>query len=797
MGRRRRRLANRVATPLVAFVAAAVLLTLAWNRLEQGGVGAGDSAAVLVFALAPVLAVAVGARRLIVGAALVAAAIGASAVAFGVSPLDARPGDHDFFGPVLGSIRTGFQSFYESQLPFQRADYAEMHGLVLFAIFGFATLAGMLTAARRTSAATLTLLVGLGWPATLVPGDRPLVAGALMLAGILLYLFLAKTDIRSWRSLAPAFVAGLAVVLAAVGASTSGAVSKGAFLNWQGWDLYDPPDDPVTVDYVWSGRYSGIDFPKKTTTVLKVHMDGPRRALYWRATTLDDYNGVGWIASSHLGAPQPPRSSIDVAAGDPLIPFGATTSDDVVRQDVTIAALRGNHLMAASQPIRWNPGSSLAYQRAPGGGIVLDGFLHQDQEYTAWSYAPRPTARELARAGDAYPNDLPSRYLEPLQAVRVPVFGTPGRSRIMRQTVFSPRSNDAYLAANRDLYELARRVTRQARTPYAAAVILEAWFRDPAKGEFRYDQHPPAAPSSTYPPLLDFVLNHRRGYCQHFAGAMALMLRFLGVPARVAAGFTSGTYDSDSGTWTVTDHNAHAWVEVFFPGYGWLPFDPTPGRGTLDAPYSYASTPGTSLSEKGADLALALGAAGVSRLGPNGVITTGPELPGRGQQVTLQEQRRNAQPGAADSVPTAPTSDESPLDSSLLLLLVLVGAGLAVATIAAKIVRRFARFATRDPRRIAAACRLDLVGFLRDQGTEPPPSATVKELGALVEREFALDVDPYVLNLSLARYGPPAGASTAANAARRELGRLRRGMWRQLSWAQRIRTALSFRSLAG
>jgi len=52
------------------------------------------------------------------------------------------------------------------------------------------------------------------------------------------------------------------------------------------------------------------------------------------------------------------------------------------------------------------------------------------------------------------------------------------------------------------------------------------------------------------------------------------------------AGFSSGTYDSSNGTWEVTDHDAHAWVEVWFRGYGWLPFDPTPGRGSLSAPYT-------------------------------------------------------------------------------------------------------------------------------------------------------------------------------------------------------------------
>ena len=70
-------------------------------------------------------------------------------------------------------------------------------------------------------------------------------------------------------------------------------------------------------------------------------------------------------------------------------------------------------------------------------------------------------------------------------------------------------------------------------------------------------------------------------------GAMTLMLRTLGVPARVAVGFTAGTWKA--GVWTVTDHQAHAWVEAWFAGYGWLAFDPTPGRGTLSAVYTLAS----------------------------------------------------------------------------------------------------------------------------------------------------------------------------------------------------------------
>jgi transglutaminase-like putative cysteine protease len=776
---------------LFAYTVAAALLTIGWSRLQATGVSLRDVSLVLAVGLVPTLALAFGARRLVVLGATFLATIVAAGIAFGISPLEARPGSgHDFFGPVLGSIRDGFQSFYESQLPFDPLDYPAMKGLVLLAIFGFSAAVGVFSVLGRTMAAAVVLLLGLGWAATLVPGERPLLTGALTLGGMLLYLALARVEIGSWRSLVPTVAAGAALVLAAVGASTTQAVSKGAFLGWEAWDLYDPPDRPVSVQYVWASRYSGIQFPPKKTTVLKVNVDGPRRALYWRATTLDEYNGTGWLETTNLGELQEPQDSIDVAAGDPLLPAGADAGKNLVKQDVTVEALRDNHLIGAAQPVRWEPGTSLAYQRSPGGGIVLSGSVRQDQKYAVWSHVPRPAASELARAGTNYPTDLPRRYLEPLQGVAVPAFGAEGRDDVM-QGFFADAGADTFLAANAELYELARRVTGEAQTPYAAALVLEAWFRNPAAGGFTYDQQPPPPPSANYPPLLDFVLTTRRGYCQHFAGAMTLMLRFLGIPARIAAGFTSGKYDEESGTWTVTDHNAHAWVEVFFPGHGWLPFDPTPGRGTIDAPYSYASTPGTSLSEKAEDLALVLGAAGVARLGPDGISDS--QRTGRELEVTGQSPRRDSGPAVAP----ATDSGGSSVDRSLLALVALILAGGALAIILAKTVRRRVRFATRDPRRIAAACRADLVGFLRDNGAEPPPSATATELGGLVEEAFAVDAGPYVESLTLARFGPLAGAPLAARRTRRELGRLRRDMWRQLSWGRRIRTALSLRSLAG
>ena len=96
--------------------------------------------------------------------------------------------------------------------------------------------------------------------------------------------------------------------------------SKDAFLSWKGWDLYDRPTDPVGVRYVWSSNYSGLTFPKKKTVVLTIK--APNTSFYWRATTLDEYTGVGWRENI---IPGPTRQTDEVsdALRDPSLPPAA------------------------------------------------------------------------------------------------------------------------------------------------------------------------------------------------------------------------------------------------------------------------------------------------------------------------------------------------------------------------------------------------------------------------------------------------------------------------------------------
>ena len=132
-----------------------------------------------------------------------------------------------------------------------------------------------------------------------------------------------------------------------------------------------------------------------------------------------------------------------------------------------------------------------------------------------------------------------------------------------------------------------------AKTQFEEAVALQDWL---ANGTFRYTLNAPTVVSASG--LANFLEHTKQGYCQQFSYAMAVLARLLGIPSRVAYGFTGGT--STGGTqWLVTSHDAHAWPELYFQGFGWLRFEPTPpgpaaGQGTATTPGYTISVAGTS-----------------------------------------------------------------------------------------------------------------------------------------------------------------------------------------------------------
>jgi len=614
----------------------------------------------------------------------------------------------------------GFLDFYDVRTPFDPRVQTEMRGVVLSAIFGFV----LLLAARWTPAGLTAVLVGAGWPATLAGGAHALAMGAAILVAVLVLL--------STRVARVALPSAAVLAVAAMAASASPAVAKGELVGWQHWDFYNPPVKPVSVAYVWDGTYDGVHFPAKRTLVLQI--DAPPRSLFWRAAVLDQFMDDRWTETPPL-------------RGDALEP----KSSNLVTQRVHVLALSDTRLVGASVPVAFHAGGAVV--STPGFATLPTG-LTRGYSYTVQSNAPEPTPAQLARSQPRYPSVL-SDFLEVWPGVYAPPFGAPRRTFL-----------DAYPDIERyyPILSNALAVAGRARTPYGAASALVRWFR--TTGGFTYTNTPSVFAAA---PLVGFVAQTRAGYCQHFAGAMALMLRYLGIPARVAVGFSSGVYDAAHHRWSVSDHDAHAWVEAWFRGYGWLPFDPTPQagrpeRGALSAAYARSATPRRTAA------------------------------PASSGGVDRSAGHRHGETSSS----TATTGTVEPLrhrSVNLFLVLLLLAAGIVVAVIATKLVALRVRYLTHDPRRVAAACRQELADFLVDQRIEGARSATLHELGELVRHELAVEPEAFVAAATAARFGPPAGAPAAAREARRELRRLRARMRDRLTLRERARGVLSLRSL--
>jgi transglutaminase-like putative cysteine protease len=736
-------------TALLSAFAGAVIAA-GWLRLERPREDASRAALMVALAVAPALLP----RRWLRIAAVVVASLAAASVAFFVSLGAVLPGGSHFFGPVASRFADGFANFYAFRLPIDPSLHPHMHMVLLMASFVFTLVVALAVAARRPVLSVACFLVGAGWPATLLAGGHEVARGVVILVGAL--ALLAGLSEHAGRFTAPA---ASAVALGAVALSASPAVAKPAFLNWQHWNPYAHTAKPVSVSFLWDGQYSGVRFPKKVTTLLSIR--APQTiGTYWRATILDTYAHDRWV--EHFWRETPSENHV-------IVPPAARRSANTVQQEITVDALADDHLVAASVPVAFNISEPAAYV-GQNVGIALGGLTH-GQRYIAWSYAPKPSAEALARLPASYPRALTQRgrELEIMPGINALPFDAPGRVAAL------DRRLTGRLQPYRQLFARARSVVGSTRSPYAAMIALERWFR--TTGGFTYSLRPPPTPG--LPPLVGFVLQTQTGYCQHFSGAMALMARMLGVPARVAAGFVSGHYVN--GVWQVTDRDAHTWVEVWFPRYGWLPFDPTPGRGRLAAPYSAAS-PRFDVSRESKLLATLV--RGGEVFGATHVFDD--RTPHRGRSLVSE-----ADVGVRGLKASLPKSHRHSLARFLALL---IGGAVALILVA-KTARRKARYVTRDPRRIAVACARELAEFLVDQRLPVRSGATFRELRDTVSEHLSVDARSFTEAADAARFGPPSGAGAAAKRAKAELAELKRRLRRQVFLLDRARGAISLRSL--
>ena len=282
---------------------------------------------------------------------------------------------------------------------------------------------------------------------------------------------------------------------------------------------------------------------------------------YLRLTTLDTFDGTSWSASPLLGDPEQDavRNGIDLP---PTVdPVGTTT----IRDRILITALA----------TRWLPVPALPT------GVALDGPWVWDR-----------TAETVFSAADDT-RDLRQPY--EVTAARVAVgpgsLGSTGSRPPSIARYAEPIALTPYVA------DEVRRVTNGATTDFAKVLALQQYFLDSTR--FAYSTNADAPRLATGDSLEEFLRNGR-GFCEQYASAMAAMVRSLGLPARVAVGFTTGV-KSDSGAYVVTTSDAHAWPEVWFGGTGWLRFEPTPRSGVTVVP-AYAQRQAVVAPGVGGDL---------------------------------------------------------------------------------------------------------------------------------------------------------------------------------------------------
>ena len=487
--------------------------------------------------LAAAVVATVVAARIAVGVDLVPWRLDRPGSAFGLSHAFSRLGTR--FG-------NGFDDFYSTHLPFDPRVHAAMHELVLSGVFVFALGVALLVAARRPVAAALALLLGAGWPATLLGPSRGIAMGAAILGGVL--VLLAGLGSRRCRHspFRPAW----------------------SWLRRRSWSARPPQH--VTASCTGrrgisrtsqSGRrtWGRVERAVRRAPVLRASHECAPGAVR-RGAHLPARDGARRLQGQRVGGRVASLGRFAGACGSQ-----ASGEPDPAGRDRRCARRHPPRR-------RQHPDALRGRRRRPAGAVgagfaALDQNLPQGFRYTAWSYTRRPSAAALRRSPPDYPSQLESDGLLTVgdNLTALPFGLSEPDRRVLRLATRAPGLHP-YVP----LARLADRLTRGTRNPYDAVERLEQWFV--SSGTFRYSNHPPVLE----PPLVGFVTRTHAGYCQYFAGAMALMLRYLGIPARVAAGFAGGAYDPKEHVWNVSDREAHAWVEVWFKGYGWLPFDPTP-----------------------------------------------------------------------------------------------------------------------------------------------------------------------------------------------------------------------------
>ncbi len=291
-----------------------------------------------------------------------------------------------------------------------------------------------------------------------------------------------------------------------------------------------------------------LEGPRTLTPELVMEVNAPAGRYYWRAHSYDRYDGRTWQNTADLQIALPTDSG----------PLPSPLYQQRQEVSASFVLYRGSDtIFSPNLPLGASLNAKANVDIADGGlleiiRLSLDVPLLTGNRYTARGTQSIATAGQLRSASPNYPSWVRDQYLQVPSSV-------PMRVR-----------------------NLAREIVGDAATPYDKAVRIERWLRD----NIAYDENLPAPPEGME--ASDYVLFEvRRAYCNYYATAMVMLLRSLGVPARVVVGYANGepsgaSSDFENVWYAVRDRDSHMWVEVFFPEYGWVEFEPTPAQLPID-----------------------------------------------------------------------------------------------------------------------------------------------------------------------------------------------------------------------
>jgi protein-glutamine gamma-glutamyltransferase len=372
---------------------------------------------------------------------------------------------------------------------------------------------------------------------------RPLAAttALVMLAGTV--VFLAAPRVKGVRIVAPAFSITRKV---AVPGFAGGVVNPGL------------PSDVDASSSSLNGAYPGFGeavdlgarFQLSDRVVMKVRA---QQAAFWRAQAYDTFDGRTWTTSDdsvqELNSVFQPPIPLGRPGGavESIVSGGVRTTE--LTQTFYVLVTQPNVVFAAYQPRDlYFPLNRVAVDSY--GSVRTPLFLEADTIYSVVSEVPAPTLAQL-RASPPTPAGLSAevsrRYgLLVARYTQVP-------------TDLSPR-----------VVALAHAITDSAPTTYDKVIAVQDWLKANARYNLAIPTDPPGVS-----PVDEFLFHRRQGYCEHFSTAMILLLRAVGIPSRFAVGFDSGARNPFTGYFEVRESDAHSWVEVFYPGVGWIEYDPT------------------------------------------------------------------------------------------------------------------------------------------------------------------------------------------------------------------------------